>query len=130
MGYPLSMPNINAGAAQPGTLKRGLIIGSKNLPMINDTLVLLMMSHITKKGNTEGNTILNHKFMPNMQEDIASLEYTTRRIMKNAQNMLVHSTCNVLYLNAMKANRSMSVIDKNNNVFSTPFREKYYNIVY
>lgn len=130
MGYPLSMPNMNAGAAQPGTLKRGRIIGSKNLPITNDMLVLLMILHITKKGNIEGNTISNHKFMPNMQEDIASLEYTTRSIMKDAQNILVHSTFNVLDLNAMKANRSISMIDKNNNVLSTPFREKYYNIVY
>lgn len=123
IGYPLSMPNMNAGAAQPGTLNRGRMRGSKNLPMTNDTLVLLNTSHITRKGNTEGNTMLNHKFMPDIQEDIASFEYIIRRIIKDAHNMLVSNKLRVPDLNDLNANRSMSMVVNNNNVLEGSFKK-------
>ena len=128
MGYPLSMPNMKAEAAQPGTLNRGRMSGSKNLPIILDTLVLVKISHVTKKGNTEGNTMLNHRFMPVIEEDMASLEYTTRRMIKDAHIMPVSSKYSAPDLNALNANRSMNMIDSSNNVLG-PLK-KYHNILY
>lgn len=91
IGYPLRVPRKNAGAEAPGTLNRGRIIPSKNFPMITDIFVWLRHSHITKKGNTAGNTTLNHKLIPSLQDDMASLEYMIRRIIKVAHNKLLKS---------------------------------------
>lgn len=68
-GYPLVIPMATAKEPQPGTLKRGLIIGSKRIPAAFIKLVLFNSSDAAKKGNNEGKTMLRHIFIPFKAED-------------------------------------------------------------
>ena len=74
MGYPQNIPRKKAKEQQPGTLNKGLIMGSKNLPIILERFVFIKMLQITKKGNKDGKITLTHKFIPSLLAKIASFE--------------------------------------------------------
>jgi len=76
------MPIAKAKEPHPGTLNRGRIIGSSNIPVARTNPVLLKSSEATKKGNSDGNTISSHNFMPLSAELTAVLEKIIKQNMK------------------------------------------------
>jgi hypothetical protein len=70
-GAPQVNPISRVNEAQPGRLKRGRIIGSKSIPKDFIIPVLFKISDATKKGNNEGNTVLNQRSKPSLADSTA-----------------------------------------------------------
>src|SRR5690625_3676762 len=63
-GYPLAIPTIQAKLPIPGTLNKGRIICSNNIPINCTTPKLIKSSAVMKNGNNEGKTTSHHACRP------------------------------------------------------------------
>ena len=86
----------------PGTLNNGRINFSKNDPIIKDAFVFFNISHITKKGKSDGKTKFPHKFIPDLQAIIASFEYIISNTINRAQKELVTIIEKIFFLCSLK----------------------------
>jgi len=85
----------------PGTLKKGLITGSRSLPSFLIIPLLLKRLEATKKGNNDGKTILSHNLIPLLAASIVFPENITRHAMKIRSNITNRTffTLNILIIN-------------------------------
>jgi len=71
----------------PGTLKRGLIMGSSKIPKVFINPVRYRISDATKKGKSDGNTTFSHRFKPFEADSTAVLENIISESMKIIHTM-------------------------------------------
>lgn len=74
------------------------------------------ISHITKKGKSDGKTTLNQRLMPDLHASIASFEYMINSIINSAQKKLINNNENVFFLCNLKYKKSNNIRNIKNNL--------------